>query len=257
MPQSVAQTLVKGEVLQKDLKKILMLPVYIAGLIIMGLASGYLTFVILSFSRTVAVPELKNKTLVEADNMLGKSGLHLKVEGENYDETVAPGLIAKQDIPPGNKVKEGRGISVILSKGPKIVSIPELTGQTMENAEAVISKSGLKIANTIRVHSDTIEKDVIISQRPGPEEFAQTEAVKDSQESKGFMQGLSFVVSSGPYDKIFMCPDFSGKNRGELMDLAENLGLKVEVTGAGEKVRHQKPPANSPVRSGDTLHIQM
>lgn len=234
-----------------------MLPVYITGLILMGLVSGYLTFEVLSFSRTVAVPELKTKTLVEANHILNKNGLHLKVEGENYDEAVAPGLIARQDIPPGNKVKEGRGISVILSKGPKIVSIPELTGQTLENAETVLSKNGLKIARLIRVHSDTIEKDVIIAQRPRPDEFTQTEALKDSQEAKGFMQGLSIVVSSGPYDKIFLCPDFSGKSRGELMDLTEKLGLKVEISGAGEKVRRQKPAANSNVRSGDTLHIQM
>lgn len=234
-----------------------MLPIYIAGLILMGLISGYLTFEVLSFSRTVAVPELKSKTLVEANNILNKNGLHLKVEGENYDEAVAPGLIARQNIPPGNKVKEGRGISVILSKGPKILSIPELTGQTMENAETVLSKSGLKIARLIRVHSDTIEKDVIIAQRPRPDEFTQTETIKDSQETKLFIQGLSLVVSSGPYDKIFLCPDFSGKNRVELMDLAEKLGLKVELSGTGEKVRHQKPAAKSPVRSGDTLHIQM
>lgn len=234
-----------------------MLPVYISGLILMGLVSGYLTFKILSFSRTVAVPELKNKTLVEANSILGKSGLHLKVEGENYDDAVTYGLIAKQDIPPGNKVKEGRGISVILSKGQKILSIPELTGQTLESAEPVLNKSGLKITGLIRVHSDTFEKDVIIAQRPMPDELAQTDSGRNLQDSKGFSQGMSIVVSSGAYAKIFPCPDFSGKSRSELLDLAGTLGLKVEFSGTGEKVRYQKPAVNSPVRAGDTLHIQM
>lgn len=223
----------------------------------MGLVSGFLTFKILSFSRTVAVPELKNKTLVEANNLLGKDGLHLKVEGENYDDAVASGLIAKQDIPQGNKVKEGRGISVILSKGPKILSIPELTGQTLENAEAVINKSGLKITGLIRVHSDTFEKDVIIAQRPMPDEVAQTDSDRNVLDSKGFSRGMSIVVSSGPYAKIFPCPDFSGKSRSELIDVAGTLGLKVEFSGTGDRVKYQKPAANSPVKAGDTLHIQL
>lgn len=234
-----------------------MLPVYLAGLILMGLVSGYLTFKILSFSRTVAVPELKNKTLVEANNLLGKSGLHLKVEGENYDEAVPSGLIAKQDIPPGDKVKEGREISVILSKGSKILSIPVLTGQTLESAEPILSKSGLKITGLVRVHSDTVENDVIIAQRPMPDELAQTESGGNLQDSKGFSPGMSIVVSAGAYAKIFSCPDFSGKSRSELIDLAETLGLKVKFSGTGEKVRYQRPAANSPIRTGDTLHIQL
>src|SRR3972149_6221744 len=126
----------------------------------MGLLSGYLAFKILSFSKTVE----------EANGLLIKQGLYLKVEGEEYDPVIVPGRIVRQDVPPGNKVKEQRGIKVFLSKGPKVWSIPELAGQSITEAEPIIAKSGLRIEKIIRLHSNTVEKDRIIAQRPNPDE---------------------------------------------------------------------------------------
>ncbi|GAB4405974.1 MAG: hypothetical protein OHK0032_00730 [Thermodesulfovibrionales bacterium] len=220
-----------------------MVPVYLLGFIILGLVSGYLAFKLLSFSRTVEVPDLRGKTLLEANSLLNKRGLYLKVEGEDHDPAVAPGNIARQDIPPGNKVKEQRGIKVILSKGPKVLFVPEFTGMSIEEAESVAAKSGLRVSRILRVHSDVVEKDRIIAQRPNPEEPIQGE--------------LSIVVSAGPYSSIYYCPDFSNKGRDEAQGLAEKLGLEVEFKGSGEWVRSQKPKPGSLIKSGETIHLQL
>lgn len=227
--------------MQKDLKKILMLPVYILMFIVIGLLSGYLTFMVLSFSRTVAVPDLKGKAVVEANEILSRNGLYLKVEGEDYDPVVPTGSIIRQDIPQGNKVKEQRGIKVVISKGSRVMYVPDLVGQTVEEAEAAAVKSGLKTNRIIRVHSNTIEKDKVIAQRPIPEE-----ALKNS---------LSIVVSSGPYDIILSCPDLAGKNIDEVYDISKKLGIKIESTGAGKKVRTQKPKPNTLIKTGETIYI--
>ncbi|HXX56536.1 MAG TPA: PASTA domain-containing protein [Thermodesulfovibrionales bacterium] len=220
-----------------------MIPVYIFGFVLMGLLSGYLTFKIMSFSKTVDVPDLKGKTLVEANDLLKRNGLYLKVEGEEYDPVVASGRIVRQEIPAGNKVKEQRGVSVFLSRGPKVLSVPGLVGQSLHDAESVIAKSGLKVEKVIHVHSRTAEKDTVISQRPNPEE-----AMKDS---------FSLVVSMGPYDIIYYCPDFSGRSRDDAADLAEKLGLKIEFAGEGERVRSQKPKPNAQIKSGETIRLKL
>lgn len=209
--------------------------------IVLGLVSGYLTFMVLSFSRTVAVPELKGKAVVEANEILSKSGLYLKVEGEDYDPVIPTGSIIRQDIPHGNKVKEQRGIKVVISKGSRVMYVPDLVGQTVEEAETAAKKSGLKTNRIIRVHSNTIEKDSVIAQRPIPEE-----AIKNN---------LSLVVSSGPYDIILNCPDLIGKSLDEATDISKKLGIKIEATGHGKKVRTQKPKPNALIKTGETIFI--
>lgn len=243
--------------MQKGLKKIIIVPVYILGFIIMGLLSGYLSFKILSFSKTVDVPDLKGKTLFEANDLLNKKGLLLKVEGEEYDPFIMSGRIIRQDVPSGNKVKEQRGIKVFLSKGPKVSSIPQLVGQTLEDAESIISKSGLKLGKVIRLHSNTVEKDKVIAQMPTPDEAIGSGVSQKPQDLLDKYHDLSIVVSSGPYDIIYYCPDFFGKSREEAQALAEKLRLSTEFTGSGEKVKSQKPKPNSMIKAGETIHLQL
>ncbi len=227
--------------MQRGLKKIAIIPLYILGFILIGLLSGFLTFKILSFSKTVDVPDLKGRTLIEANVLLTEKGLYLKAEGEEYDPVVLPGRIVRQDVPPGNKVKERRGIKVIVSKGPRVSSVPEVIGLGTDEAEFVINQSGLRVTRVIRVHSSKVKRDRVIAQWPAPDE-----AMRET---------MTLVVSSGPYNIIYYCPDFSGKDRDEAQTLAERLGLTVEFTGQGEKVISQKPKPDTPVKPGDDIHL--
>jgi len=243
--------------LQEGLRKAVTIPLYVIGFIFLGLVSGYLAFKVLSFSKTVDVPDLRGTTLIEANTLLTKRGLYLKVEGEDYDPLIVPGRIVRQDVPAGNKVKEQRGIKVFLSKGPRVWSIPELTGQTIEEAEPVIAKSGLKIEKVIRLHSDIVEKDKIIAQRPNPDEVAWGGSPQKPEEGGARQYGLSLIVSSGPYEMIYSCPEFSGKSREEAMALVERLRLNVQFSGAGERVKSQRPKPYALIKSGESVYLQL
>lgn len=203
--------------------------------------TGYLTFTILSFSRTVEVPELKGLSLPEANSLVTKKGLYLKVEGEEYDPVIPPGHISRQDIPSGNKIKVNRGIKVFVSKGPKALLTPEIAGLNLDEAESIILKNGLRVGRIVYVHSDTIENGKVIAQRPDPEE------------KPG--ESISLIVSIGPYQRVLYCPDFKGKNEKEAGEIAERLGLKIELSGSGQRIISQRPKPNSIVRSGDIIHL--
>lgn len=243
--------------MQEGLRKLITVPVYVLVFVLMGLLSGYLAFKILSFSKTVEVPDLRGKTLFEANDLLNKKGLYLKVEGEEYDAVVVSGRVVRQDIPPGNKVKEKRGIKVFLSKGPKVWSVPELTGRTLEESESIIRASGLRVEKIIRVHSPTLEKEMVIAQRPGPDEGVGGGPPQKPQDLPGQHHGLTLLVSSGPYDMIYSCPDFSGKSRDDAVGIAEKLRINLDFTGPGVKVKSQRPKPNSLIKSGETVHIQL
>lgn len=238
------------------LRKIAAIPLYILGFMVIGLLSGYLTFKILSFSKTVEVPDLRNKSLVEANSLLSKQSLHLKVEGEEFDSLVAPGLIVRQDVPPGNTVKEQRGIKVFLSKGPRVLHIPDLTGQTLEDAEALVSKSGLRFSKVIRVHSNAVETDRVIAQRPTTDEVSGSGSPQKIQEAPQ-RHSLTLVVSAGRYDALYYCPDFTGKTQEEAVSIAEKLGIILEFSGTGDKIKTQKQKAHTIIKTGDIVNLQL
>jgi len=229
--------------MQREMSTLVKVPLYILFFILLGLTFGYLTFKILSFSRTVEVPDLYGKSLVEANELLTEKGLYLKIEGEDFDSLMLPGHIVKQDVPAKKKVKEGRGIKVIVSKGPRVQSVPVLVNETLSDAESILFQKGLKIAKVIRLHSDKIEKDRIIAQKPEP-----SEKVSDY---------ITVLVSLGPHELIYYCPDFKGMPFEGAKELIERLNLKVETGGSGNNVRAQKPKAGTYVKTGEMIYLQL
>jgi len=229
--------------MQREMSTLVKVPLYILFFILLGLTFGYLTFKILSFSRTVEVPDLYGKSLVEANGLLTEKGLYLKIEGEDFDSLTLPGHIVKQDVPAKKKVKEGRGIKVIVSKGPRVQSVPTLVNETLSDAESILFQKGLKIAKVIRLHSDKIEKDRIIAQKPEP-----SEKVSDY---------ITVLVSLGPHELIYYCPDFKGMPVDGAKELIERLNLKVETGGSGNNVRAQKPKPGTYVKTGEIIYLQL
>jgi beta-lactam-binding protein with PASTA domain len=232
-----------SKILHKETSNLIKFPFYILAFIFLGLIFGYLTFKVLSFSRTVEVPNLYGKSPLESNKLLTRNGLYLKIEGEDYDPAIPPGNILRQDVPAGNKVKERRGIKVVISKGPRVKSVPMLVNETLLNAEPMLLQKGLKIAKVIMVHSDTVEKDKIVAQKPGPDE-----EVSDH---------ITVLVSLGPYDVIYHCPDFKGMSFEQAKDIIKKLNLKIETEGSGEKIETQKPEPAKRVKAGDTIYLKL
>lgn len=172
--------------MEKKKKSLIKIPLYIIAIFTVGMLSGHLTFKILSFSRTVEVPDLRGKSLIEASNIARGKDLYIMVKGEDYDSYIPQGYIIRQDVPPGNTVKEGREIMVILSKGPAIKYIPDIVGQPIDTAEAILLENGIKIKKVIYVHSAEIPKNIVIAQRP------------EASENGG--DSFSVVVSAGDYE---------------------------------------------------------
>jgi serine/threonine-protein kinase len=229
--------------LQKEINSFIRLPLYIFSFVLIGLIFGYLTFKVLSFSRTVDVPDLTGKSPIEANRLLADKGLYLKIEGDDYDPVVTPGNILRQDVPGGNKVRERRGIKVVISKGPRITSVPMLVNEPLVNAETLLIQKGLKISRVIMVHSDLVEKDRVISQKPAPDE-----PVSDL---------IQVIVSLGPYEKLYTCPDFKGLSAQQAQELIKKLNMRVSTEGDGEHVEWQKPEPGKQIKTGDTIYLKL
>ena len=229
--------------MQKKISSIVRVPALFIIFVVLGLAFGFVTFRVLSYSRAVHVPSLHDMSLLEADEALNKVGLYLKIEGEDYDAKVQPGRIVRQDIPAGYKVKEKRSIGVVVSKGPRVYSIPLIVNMPLGDAEEVLMEKGLKIGQIIRVHSDSVGKNRIVAQEPGPDER--------------LTGPITVLVSAGAQDIEYYCPDFAGKDIEDARQVAQKMGLTVETTGSGAFVASQKPSPGTEVKSGDALQLAL
>jgi serine/threonine-protein kinase len=152
------------------MKSLIKIPLYIITLLVLGLVSGHFTFQFLSHSKTTETPNLLGKSAMEANDIARSKGLYLRIEGDDFDASVPQGGILRQDIPPGNKVKEGREIRVLLSRGPRFQYAPDVVGQTVESAQTLLAQKGIRIGKVVYVHSTKEAKDTIMAQRPDPNE---------------------------------------------------------------------------------------
>ncbi len=229
--------------MQTKMSSLIRVPILFAAFVLLGLMFGFLTFKVLSFSRTVQVPAVTNMTLLEANEALNKAGLYLKIEGEDYDSTVQAGRILRQDVPAGNEVKERRAIKVVVSKGPKVYSIPVLLNDTLADAEAALIQKGLSIGKTIKVHSDSVEKGRVVAQSPEPDER--------------LTGPITVLVSLGPNEVPYYCPDFQNKSLEEARDTAGKIGLSIETKGTGNIVISQKPKPGTLVTAGEIIYLEL
>ncbi len=152
------------------MKRLIKIPLYIIAAVVFGLISGHITFTLLSHSKTVTVPELRGKNMIEAGALLRKHGLYIRLEGEDFDSKIPQGNIMWQQYPAGSTVKEGREIGVMISKGPKIRYVPDVVGQTLETAEQILKEKGIRLNKVIFVSHATIPTNIVIAQRPEPHE---------------------------------------------------------------------------------------
>ncbi len=146
----------------------LKIPLYALLVILFGIGSGYITFTLLTMNPTVGVPDLRGKGMVEANDILRSKSLYIRLEGDDYDAFVPQGFIVRQSIPAGSQVKQGREIGIILSRGSRISYVPDVVGQTIDQAEIALQPRGIKIGKILYVRSESTPKDTIIAQRPEP-----------------------------------------------------------------------------------------
>jgi serine/threonine-protein kinase len=225
------------------MKKIFHTIVYLMIFVLLTAGGSYITFRLLGGKKTLSVPDLKGKDLVEANRIVLQSRLYLKIDGEEFSTELPSGRIIRQDIPPGEKIKEGRTIRVIISKGPQHFYMPDFTGITLDEARELAATKNIKIARVIEVNSGTYDQDIVIAQRP-------------SSEERGAGK-VYLVVSRGRYPEEYICPDLTGFPVGEAKSLLERLGLEVEFDGYGGSITSQKPPPGSIVKKGETVRLQL
>jgi len=92
------------------------------------------------------VPDLRGRPLEEATAILEAAGLTRGAVSRRETRDADEGVVLAQDPLPGMRVEPGAHVSLVVAVAPPpSVAVPDLVGQTREDAERILKRAGLRI----------------------------------------------------------------------------------------------------------------
>jgi serine/threonine-protein kinase len=193
--------------------------------------------------RYVVDPALVGQPRADVEKTLQESLPVQVTVTEAHDDKLAAGLVIGFDPVAGTKLPRDSVVTVIVSLGHAPVAVPDVTGQTPEQAEANLKAAGFKVARGDDGRSAAVDAGEVMSLSPAPADGAQP-----------FGSTVTYAVSVGlPQVQV---PDLKGMSEEEATAALQAVGLKVDSTKfLGNKVRQQQPAAGETVDQGTTVNI--
>ncbi|MCL6612350.1 MAG: Stk1 family PASTA domain-containing Ser/Thr kinase [Peptococcaceae bacterium] len=200
----------------------------------------------------VKVPGVVGKTAREAQDILAEKGLRSRIV-EQYHQSVPKGIVFEQDYGPEDPpVKVNRLITLKVSLGADIRTVPNLVKLSLTDARAKIAEAGFDLEEPPQeVTSNEIEKGCVVSQKPA----AYEKAPKGSK--------VTLTVSKGPEQADKKVPDLRGlttdqagaKLRELKLELDGNIIYQTSTKYLKGQIVSQFPEPNEMVTEGKAVRV--
>lgn len=138
------------------------------GLIILPAMFGYFYTIYAAALPEVTIPDLRGKTIAEAEIILSQSNLRAINAGSVFDDRMPAGLVVSQRPESNRIVKVGRIISLFTSSGKRQVTVPNLLGRPLDQASEVLSNIGLNLGSVVMDFVADMDPGMVLSQDPLP-----------------------------------------------------------------------------------------
>jgi beta-lactam-binding protein with PASTA domain len=169
--------------------------------------------------RYTVVPKVTGVSAATAQADLRDAGLTPGATRTTLDNYVAKGLVIKTIPSNGSRIARGGHVTLIVSAGPHMIKMPQVTGLQLTGAQAAIKHAGLVPGKVKLVTSTTIAAGIVISTGPG------------AGTSWPQPKPVTIVLSAGP-----PVPNFVGQQRAVAEQWAGANGVKLnEVTTASDQ----------------------
>ena len=195
---------------------------------------------------SVAVPDVAGQSRDDVAAELEEHDLGLS-EQEAFDESVPEGESMSSNPPPGSEAAKGSDVIVVFSRGPERYDVPDLTGQTTNEATRALEDRTLELGRTSQAWHESVDKGRIISSDPA----AGAEVKRDTN--------VAVTVSRGP--EPIAVPSVTGRSLPKATTAIEDAGL--EVTRADDAYSSDvdkgsvisQSPANGTLNRGEAVTL--
>ena len=216
---------------------------------------GYLAYVLFR-TPTHEVPDLNGLTEADARAQTSDFDWHIEVERERSDEEPDPGQIIRTAPEAGERLAEGEPFLVFVSDGPEFRELPDVSGETLADAETALAQLRLTALPPRQQHHEEVPAGSVISwrvpERPALE--AGGEVLPGTE--------VALVVSSGPAPRTV--PDLINMPfpdaRAALTDLrlrVDRLEPRFNREIPKGSVMQQRPAPGREVPRGSTVDVRV
>ncbi len=204
----------------------------------------------------ISVPDLKNRTIEEATQILEEQGLKISRGDDVYSKTIEAGKVVSQEPAAKSSAKKGETIVVHLSKGEEITttSVPNLLGYTYtsrDEMDTYLATFNLKLGEVYEVESAMTPSSIVEQSPAGGNEVA-----KDSY--------IDIGIAVEPQVKTASVPSLTGRTMNEATLICEERGLKIVLgdlvedptgTGVAGTILRQDIEPGAEVEEGTTITV--
>lgn len=201
-------------------------------------------------SSSYAVPDLVGVPEGEARNRLALFNWSIIIRAERSDG-VDFGEIIRTEPSPGTMLREGDDITLVVSEGATLAILPDVAGQSRDDAVATLTSQGLVPVETLQ-DSDSVPAGQVVSWIVTEQPNLQA----GSQVLKGTK--VEIAVSAGP--SLRAVPPLVGLTEAQALELLAGLQLAgqrgddiIDTTIPAGKVATQVPPAGEQSTRGSTI----
>ncbi len=196
---------------------------------------------------TVPLMDVSGLTAAKAVAALRHAHFKTRTKMES-SKTVEAGVVIGTEPSAETDVEEGRLITVLVSSGPAPVHVPDVTGQTLEAAEATLTNAELELGTVTKKVSSTQAAGTVLLQSPSTGTPVRTGTK------------VNLTVAQAP--KEVEVPEVVGAAEAAATAALKRAGFKakVEQRATTEQaqvgvVLEQSPAGSAPARKGTTVTI--
>ena len=220
-------------------------------LVAIFLVGGWLAFQRSIVGRSVAVPDLTGKTVLDAIRIAHDAGLRVEDQPgrARNDDRIGKDQILSQEPEAGSLAKPSQVVRVVLSLGPKQLKVPDLAGLPPRAAALKLAQESLQLG-AVSWYRDTGTRPGITAQDPEPDMPAGRNGTVD------------VLTNRGAPETRYVMPDLVGRDAEQMRRVLANHGFRVGSARyeayegiAANTILKQFPPAGSPISSRDVVSL--
>ncbi|MEV4948336.1 Stk1 family PASTA domain-containing Ser/Thr kinase [Streptomyces sp. NPDC053755] len=119
----------------------------------------------------IEVPSVAGESVADATETLRNAGLTVKVATERIDSPEPAGSVAAQSLAEGSRAARGDTITLTVSKGPRMIEVPDVTGEQVDAARERLEGAGfeVEVEKTFPFLGDTVSGQSVEGGATAPE----------------------------------------------------------------------------------------
>jgi beta-lactam-binding protein with PASTA domain/predicted Ser/Thr protein kinase len=194
---------------------------------------------------TASVPAVEGVSRESARARLRKAGFKITERHESSD-TIPDGRAIRTSPPEGSTLEKGRAVTLLLSTGKEQVEVPDVTGQSVEEASSALENRGFQVARNDQVTDDE-DPGTVLKQSPGA----------GQRVDKG--STVTLAVAKEPQE--VEVTDVTGETQGDAVQTLSQDGFEIDIqeqpvdSQEGDGVVIEQDPAGGKAKRGSTVTL--